>query len=120
MERQRWRESVRETSAVQLSMFTLNPSRTHSHCHTQPPKGACKLGSVFVSHRMEEKSTATHTTTNPHTCMCNVLLKHSFLILQVAFCHHSIFQCPVLSSSLISPADGGVGAAWRGTCGKGF
>lgn len=25
MERQRWRESERETSAVQLSLFTLNP-----------------------------------------------------------------------------------------------
>lgn len=46
MERQRWRESVRETSAVQLSLFTLNPSRTHSHCHTHPPKGASDPGPV--------------------------------------------------------------------------
>lgn len=43
-QRQRWRVSVRETSAVQLSLFTLNPSRTRTHCHTQPPKGASDPG----------------------------------------------------------------------------
>lgn len=90
MERQRWRESVREASAVQLSLFTLNPSRTHSHCHPHPPKDASDPGpdeegeciSVTCITGWRAEYSHTHNPKHTCTCMCNAVLKHTFLILQ--------------------------------------
>lgn len=106
MERQRWRESMRETSAVQLSLFTLNPSRTHSHCHTHPPKGASNPGpgeegecisvTCMAGWRRKVQS---HT----HTCMCSALLKHTFLILQALRGCLPSFNLSVPSSFFLLP-----------------
>lgn len=106
-ERQRWKKSGRETSAVQLSLLALTHSRTHSHCHTFPRVPAIQvLGkgeSVFLSHRPSVwRRTGTHAHAHAHAHKQHTFKAHliTFLFQQhkVACCHLSTVFFPFLSS----------------------